>query len=84
MAHGKVYHMNRIRVCQLVPIDMITYRIQIETMSDLFFLKKEYLTLPQCRKAINMINFAKYGFCVIRIYKFANEGRKELIDTIVK
>ena len=84
MAHSKVYHMNRIRVCQLVPIDMITYRIQIETMSTIFFLKKEYLTLPQCRKAINMINFAKFGFCIISIYKFVDDDRKELIDTIIK
>jgi len=63
---------------------MITYRIQIETHVSLFYLKKEYLTLPQCRKAINMINFAKFSPCVIKIHKFVDEDRKEFIDTIVK
>lgn len=63
---------------------MINYRIQVESQSSIFLLKKEYYSLPQCRKAINMIEFAKFGFCVIRIYKFVNDDRNELIDTIVK
>jgi hypothetical protein len=62
---------------------MTRYRIQIETKYSIFLRKKEYLTLPQCRKAINMINIEKYGFCVMRIYKFVNEYY-EVIDTIVK
>jgi hypothetical protein len=50
----------------------------------MFFLRKEYLTLPQCRKAINMINFTKFDKSVIKIYKFVKDDRNELIDTIIK
>lgn len=63
---------------------MIRYKIEINTQYTIFFRRKEYYTLLQCRKAINMINFAKYGFCIIRIYKFVNDVSTELIDTIVK
>jgi hypothetical protein len=58
---------------------MITYRIQIETHAAIFFLKKEYLTYPQALKARRMMNLAKYGNCISKVYKFTNEIRGEML-----
>jgi hypothetical protein len=83
MKDGNVYLLNKIRVCQLVLIKMITYRIQIEQYNSIFFLKKEYLTYPQALKALRMMHPfipKKYGNCIIKIYEFTGETRSKLMS----
>jgi len=59
---------------------MIRYRIRVETPVSLIYLRKEYYSFPQAVKARKMINFAKYSNCVIKIYRFEDEKRGELLE----
>ena len=62
---------------------MIRYKIEVETLGGIRYLKKEYYTYPQALKARRLINFSKYGDCVIRIYKFVNEVRTLSVSTVI-
>ena len=52
---------------------MIRFKIEVETYHSIWYEKKEYESLAQCRKALKMKNFARYSKCVVRLYKFVDE-----------
>ena len=61
---------------------MIRYRIQIETMSSLFYLKKEYYTYPQALKARRMMKFDPDEWSMIRIFMLKNDASIQLMSTV--
>jgi hypothetical protein len=62
---------------------MITYRIEVDTLATKFFLKKEYLSLPQALKAVKMLILSKYNHPVLRVFLFRDERKIMNVVTII-
>lgn len=52
----------------------LRYRIQIETKYTIFFLRKDYYCTDDLLRALDLVDFSKYGVCIVRACAMSNEA----------
>ena len=52
---------------------MIRYKIQVETKYYIVYLRKDYYCTDDLLRALDLMDFSKYGVCLVRACAVVNE-----------